>query len=140
MPHRAPWTPDYNVGHEVIDAQHRGLLAQCDRLADLCPAAVDDAGRQHFDQAVDQLMTLARAHFATEAALLAELKSPDLDEYAFESDEFEYLANEIATAENFDRLELQRFFSLWWLGHIVGSAGAMRELLAGLAAPAVPRP
>ena len=48
-----------------------------------------------------------------------------------ECEEFDYLVDEIVTTENFDRLELQRFLALWCLGHIAGSAGDLRALLAG---------
>ena len=40
------------------------------------------------------------------------------------------LAADIATTENFDRLELQRFVTLWWVGHIAGSAAGLRACLA----------
>jgi hypothetical protein len=44
-----------------------------------------------------------------------------LEERQNEQDEFDYLANEMITTENFERIELQRFLTLWWVGHIVGS-------------------
>jgi hemerythrin-like metal-binding protein len=119
MPTRVPWEPNFSVGHEAIDAQHQALLSQCNRLADLCTGG-EDADRQ-FDQAFEQLRALARAHFAAEAALLAEREHPDVDDHAAECEEFDYLVDEIVTTDNFDRLELQRFLALWCLGHISGS-------------------
>ena len=74
MPTRLPWEPRFGVGHELVDAQHREMLDQCNRLADLC-AGGDEADRQ-FDQAFEQLRTLARAHFEVEVALLAERERP----------------------------------------------------------------
>ena len=41
-------------------------------------------------------------------------------------EEFEYLVAEIAMTKNFDKLELQRFLALWWVGHILGDAKEMR--------------
>lgn len=126
MPQRPPWDPDYNVGNDVIDAQHQHLLSECGRLADLCAedSAVADAAA--FDQAFAQLKALAREHFATEAALLASQGFADLEAHQDECDEFAYLADEIATTEHFDRMELQRFVSLWFVGHIIGSARQLR--------------
>ncbi|MBL0085437.1 MAG: hypothetical protein IPP44_01790 [Ideonella sp.] len=136
MPIRVPWEPDFSVGHELIDAQHQGLLSQCSLLADHCLAdhCLAEAGERSdrsFDQDFDRLKALAREHFETEAALLARCGCADLEDHRIECDEFEYLAGEIATTENFDRLELQRFLALWCLGHIKGSAGQLRAVLAG---------
>ena len=119
MPTRVPWEPNFSVGHEAIDSQHRAMLDQCNRLADLC-AGGEGADRQ-FAQAFEQLRALAREHFETEAALLAERDHPDLDDHAAECEEFDYLVDEIVTTDHFDRLELQRFLALWCLGHISGS-------------------
>lgn len=131
MPIRVPWDADFDVGHELIDAQHRDLLTQCHRLAEHCVAGEGEASARQFDQSFDRLKALAREHFATEASLLASRGWPGLEDHRIECDEFEYLADEIVTIENFDRLELQRFLTLWWVGHIRGTARPLRELLAG---------
>lgn len=131
MPNRAQWEPDHAVGHELIDAQHRGLLAHCNLLADLCETGEGATQVQAFDHAFEQLKTLARAHFETEAAELERFGYDGLEDHRFECDEFEYLADEIATTENFDRIELQRFVTLWFVGHVAGTAGRIREALAG---------
>ena len=135
MPQRPPWDPDYNVGNDVIDAQHQRLLSECSRLADLCPAAEAPASElAEFDQAFAQLQTLAREHFATESALLASQGFTGLDEHQDECDEFGYLADEIATTEHFDRLELQRFVALWVVGHIIDSGRQWRSTMPGASA------
>lgn len=130
LPSRIPWQPDFSVGHALIDAQHRGLLAQCTLLAELCPAGPGEQAGRRFDEALERLKALAREHFETEAALLAACGYPDLEDHRAECDEFEYLADEVATAENFDRLELQRFLALWCLGHITGTVSRQRAVLA----------
>ena len=137
MPMHAQWEPDFAVGHQDIDAQHQELLSLCNGLAGLCQPDDDDGGLgRQFVQAFDRIKAVAREHFATEAALLAGLGDADLEDQQIESDEFEHLAAEIATTENFDRLELQRFLTLWWVGHITGSAARQRTLLAGTNPPA----
>ena len=131
MPNRVPWEPDFAVGHALVDAQHRGLLAQCNLLADLCLAGDGEDSRRGFDQAFEQLKVLARQHCETESSLLARGDFPDLEDHRIEFEEFEYLAGEIATTGNFDRLELQRFLAVWCLGHIRGTVDAQRAYLAG---------
>ena len=121
MPTRVPWEPHFGVGHELIDAQHRALLSQCNLLADHCASTEGEAADRQFDQAFERLRALAREHFEAEAALLAERGHPDLESHEMECEEFDYLVDEIVTTDNFDRLELQRFLALWCLGHISGS-------------------
>ena len=58
MPMRAPWEPGFAVGHALIDAQHRGLLAQCDQMAEHCLSGADAASDARFDQAFEQLRAL----------------------------------------------------------------------------------
>lgn len=128
MPNRVQWEPRYGVGNEALDDQHRNLLAQCNALAD-CLADTGAEGDRKFRQTFDELMARARAHFASEEALLAASGYPMLEELQDERDEFEYLAAEIITTDNFDKIELQRFLALWWVGHIVGAGGKHRPFL-----------
>lgn len=113
MPQHVAWDPSLSTGHDTLDAQHEALIALCNRLAGLCAAEAAD-----FDQALTQLKVLARQHFDAEAPLMG----TDAEEYLDECAEFEFVMSEIATTENFDRLELQRFVALWWLGHVRSTA------------------
>ena len=131
MPIRAPWEPDFTLGHGLIDQQHQGLLTQCNLLADHCQDGDGEDADRRFDQAFDRLKALAREHFETELSQLAGCGYPALEDHRIECEEFEYLADEIATTQNFDRLELQRFLTLWCIGHIRGSAQQQRDFLAG---------
>jgi len=126
MANRVQWEPGYETGHETLDAQHRSLLEQCNALAD----CLDDPGREgEFRSLFDDLLVRAREHFATEEALLAAGDYPRLDELRNEYDEFDFLAAEIVTTENFDKDELQTFLVLWWAGHVAGSAEDLRAFL-----------
>jgi hemerythrin len=136
MPQRVDWNPDFSVGLALIDAQHQSLLRQCNLLADHCSADGGEEQQGLFDLALDRLMALARAHFTAETDLLAQHGCPELEDHRFDCDEFEYLVSEIATPEYFDRVELQRFLALWFLGHVMGSAAQLRAALAGRGAAA----
>lgn len=125
-PNRVQWDPNFAVGHEVMDAQHRQILTQCNALADLCADGGNSSADPEFKTLFEQLMTSAREHFAAEEAQLVAGAYSDLEAYRCEIEEYEYLAAEIATTENFDRIELQRFLSLWWIGHILGDAKRAR--------------
>ncbi len=136
MPNRIPWEPGYAVGHALVDEQHRGLLSQSNRLADLCLRGDDADSARLFDEAFDRFKALVREHFEAEAALLAAGGCTELDDHHGEGEEFAYLADEIVTTGNFDRLELQRFIALWCVGHIVGTAARQAPYLAGGGDPA----
>lgn len=134
MPNRVQWDPSFSVGHDGLDDQHRHILLLCNVLVDHCVSdnGVPDDGaddEQKFQEAFDALMALAREHFATEETLLSGFSYLDLEDYRHEREEFEYLVAEIVTPENFDKLELQRFLALWWVGHIIGFAKKYRAFL-----------
>ena len=132
MSNRMQWDSRHSVGNETLDDQHRNIVAQCNALDDcLADAGEDgDEGDRKFRKIFDELMALSREHFATEEALLAASGYPMLDEHRNEREEFDYLAAEIITTENFDKDELQSFLALWWTGHILGSAKKQRAFLA----------
>ena len=128
MPNRIQWNADYSVGSDALDRQHQAILAQCNTLAD-CIADAGAQSNQQFNDTFAALMVQAREHFAAEEALLTQFSYPMLEEHQNEGDEFDYLANEIITTENFEPVELQRFLALWWIGHIVGSSKKYRSFL-----------
>lgn len=125
MLNRLQWEPRLSVGNETLDAQHQAILARCNALAD-CLDAVND---RRFDETFQELMALAREHFAAEEALLTQSGYAELDDYRSEREEFDYLSAEIITTENFDRNELQTFLALWWAGHILGAVRNHRACL-----------
>ena len=132
MPNRVQWIPGYCMGDTVLDQQHRDILAQCNALAD-CIADAGPASDLKFHRVFNELMAQSEEHFSSEQTQLTRCAYPLLEEHQNEHDEFHYLANEIITTENFDNLELQRFLTLWWVGHIVGSGKKYREFLEKLA-------
>lgn len=135
QPIRVAWEPDFQVGHPLLDAQHQALMAQCDRLADHCRAGDDEAHLRCFDEAFAQLRALAREHFDTEAGVLAAAGDPDHGDCRLDGEEFDDLADEIVTTEHFDRVELQRFLALWWIGHLRGTVARQRAWLAAVSRP-----
>lgn len=129
MPNRVQWDPRYEAGNELLDTQHRNILAQCNALADHAVATDPESDRK-FQEIFDALTALAREHFASEEDLLVSRACATLDEYRFEREEFDYLAADVATTEHFDKLELQRFLALWWVGHIMDSGKRYRACAA----------
>jgi hemerythrin-like metal-binding protein len=130
LPKRTQWIPHFSTGNATLDAQHQELLALCNALA-YCLMDSGEAGKDSFPGILEQLMASVREHFATEKELLARNDYPMLDEHEHEGEEFEYLASEIISIENFDMDELQTFLALWCTGHIVGTSERQRPYLEG---------
>lgn len=124
MSAQVAWDEGYATGDADIDDRHRQLLAQCNRLAGLLP---DDGVvySPEFQAQFDILIESVRQLFAAEQSRLEEC--PSLDAHGDEIDEFEFLVADIATAENFDAIEVQRFISLWCVGHIAGFGTRYRD-------------
>ena len=118
MPNHVHWDPLYSVGNEVLDNQHKAILAQCNMLGD-CTANSGHDAEQRFRANFNELLTSAREHFSTEEALLRSTGCPELDEHKEVQEEFEYLATDIITTDNFEMTEIQRFLTLWWVGHLI---------------------
>lgn len=131
MPNRVQWVPDYSMGNETLDRQHGNILTQCNALADCIADAGPESDRK-FHRIFNELMALGGEHFSTEETLLTQCAYPMLEEHQNEHGEFDYLVNEIITTANFERIELQRFLTLWWVGHIVGSGKKYRAFLEKL--------
>jgi hemerythrin len=135
------WNPAYAVGIEIIDNQHKNILALCNALADFViddmehtESCADTVSHAHdelgFRNGLRVLMDQAREHFSTEEKLLNDCAYPLLDELKNEYDEFAYLTKEILTQENFEAIEVQRFLVLWWVGHIAAFAKNYRSAIA----------
>lgn len=129
MPNRVQWNPGYDAGNEILDNQHRAILAQCNALADFAVGTGPEDDRK-FRELFNELMAQAREHFSTEEDVLSRSACATLEECRYERDEFDFLAAEIATTDNFDKLELQRFLALWWVGHIMDSGKRYRACIA----------
>ena len=85
MSNRVQWNPSYSMGNEIIDNQHRNILAQCNALAD----CVIDTGPEddlEFREIFNQLMALAREHFSSEESVLVRCAYPMLEEHQNERD------------------------------------------------------
>lgn len=125
------WEQCLAIGHATLDAQHQALLTQACQLATLCNGVDDPQQAKAFDAAFDQFKNLARAHFEDESVELARRGHAELHDLADELDDFEYMADEIVTTSNFDRLELQRFLAMWALGHVTASARRLQGSESG---------
>ena len=130
MTNRVQWDERYSTGSEAVDDKYRSILARCNAMANCLDQGGIESNRI-FDEMLVSLLAHARQHFAWEEAMLEIGDSPELEDHRCEQEEFNFLAAEIITTDNFDRAELQTFLALWWSGHLVAAAEIFRTLFEG---------
>jgi hemerythrin len=59
MPNRVQWNSDYSVGNNMLDSQHKTILALCNTLAD-CLVEANPDGEMKFNDTFTTLMVTAR--------------------------------------------------------------------------------
>lgn len=69
---RLEWDPAYELGHEVIDRQHRNIVALADAISEMDDTLV-------VQQTVMELFRHTREHFRDEEELMRSIGYPDLD-------------------------------------------------------------
>jgi hypothetical protein len=120
------WDRADETGRPDIDALARELLACCARLGTADPRdGGDAAGVLVADVAAFKAQV--RVLFDAESAALAGADAALRDALDAEQAEFEAFADEVVTAEHFDRQELARFARLWAIGHLRSAAQRLRE-------------
>lgn len=129
MPKKVAWDNSYSIGHNMLDHQHRKLMALCNDLAD-CLASSGPESDSLFHEILNELAAYSRLHFGAEEDLVRRHAPSEL---AAQVQEHEAYFNKItellvdASGGNLDKLGLQRFISAWWSGHILGSDMKLRD-------------
>jgi hemerythrin len=80
MARAVEWRDEYNLGNDVIDLQHRHIIAMVDAIAH----ASEGSGVETVDVLLEYFERLLRLHFETEEGLLQELGYPYLVTHAAE--------------------------------------------------------
>ena len=128
MPVSTGWKDSYSVGNPILDAQHRSLLALCERAA----ACMSNISRESLDEAHDVLNDLAdymRLHFQTEERYLRASNYPGLDQQIIEHRDFEESLTDFLISVGrgvVDKPALSQFLNLLWSSHILGTDASYR--------------
>lgn len=79
------WKEEYEVGHEVIDKQHKFMMVTAQSLLD---AMRSGDKSMNPGETVDLLLVYASKHFITEEQLMRECSYPDLKSHIVEHERF----------------------------------------------------
>lgn len=79
------WRSEYELGHRLIDQQHRQLVSL---INELHAAVLDGRSKATMDKVIDELVKYTRTHFRDEEALFAASDYPDTETHREEHAEF----------------------------------------------------
>jgi hemerythrin len=117
------WKPEYSVGNQTLDLQHKRLLELCKRLSayecDMSKHSIDA-----FHVILNDLAFYASKHFETEEQVLRQIGYPKLPDQKKEHEQYgEKLIEFLFAAMNgqIDKTTLQDYLETWWINHILVS-------------------
>jgi hemerythrin-like metal-binding protein len=124
------WDDRMGIGHAVIDAQHRRLVAL---INDIAEASDRGAGRQELGQLIRAFSDYAQEHFNTEQGLM---DSVDYPEYFLQVASHEDCAAQALAfyrsyinGEDVQLGEFLAFVSGWFTSHTMGVDQTLRKYL-----------
>ena len=126
------WSGAIELGHPLIDAQHRQLLALAEAVVD--PLA-DTTGQRPGAQALQALIDFAEKHFAMEQGLMRDAGYVDTDAHAHANQHASLLAelntycSRVRHGHNTDPAGMVAFLWNWIVLHV---DGADRQLVQWL--------
>jgi len=127
------WQPDFSVGNDELDEQHKKLLGLC-KMAVSCMADESPEGTLLFHDILNELSGYVRTHFRTEEALMKACGYPLLAQHQREHDKYHDRLTELlvkAGRGDINRDGLHHYLSNWWSNHILGSDKQYVESIKG---------
>jgi hemerythrin len=113
------WRPEYGLGHDGIDAQHKRLFALAN---DLHSAMTEGKGKGALSETLEKLVAYTKTHFASEERLMQTHHYPDYAAHKAAHDaltsrviEFQ---KEFAAGRVGMTIELLQFLKDWLRTHI----------------------
>ena len=124
---RLCWTPEFKVGVESLDAQHRGLFELHNALNDQVWSGTPIAA----ETVINQLREMMQAHFADEETLLKEIEYPDIAGHRYQHQRFFQKLNTLSNRRDVSgrtmAADVLAFFRTWILVHLVEEDMEYRE-------------
>lgn len=116
------WKPEYSVGIESIDNQHRKLVGLINSLQ----TAVDYSTGEEFErQALEELVDYTRTHFKYEEGLMEQHGYPDFEPHRAEHERMIAQVGEVMEAYRQDQDNAMQnaitFLKNWLINHINGT-------------------
>ncbi len=116
------WKPEYDIGIESIDSQHRNLVGLINSLQ----TAVDySTGEEYQRQVLDKLVEYTRTHFKYEEGLMEQNGYPEFVSHCAEHKRMIARVDEVLEAYRQDQEDAMKkavvFLKGWFINHINGT-------------------
>ena len=125
------WSPQYQIGHETIDAEHQELFRLVNAFHDNW---LEKRSRQEIARVLNQLITYAQKHFQHEEAIMTTAAYPQLADHQFIHeamvDTIFKLRQSFETNDFHLEIETMKFVRSWLVDHIVNHDTLFRNFLA----------
>lgn len=125
------WKPEFSVGNEEMDKQHKRIFAICRRVHDL-PLVNTAQSISTAHELLDEAAQFARTHFHSEEYLLRKFNYPDLENHLKEHRQFEETLSNLlleAIDGKISSQEFAEFLSHWLNDHILETDMKYKSLL-----------
>ncbi len=125
-----PWSDQFSVGVEIIDEQHKELVAMVNAAHKF---VVEMKEKEVLNDLLGGMREYAFTHFTTEARLMKEHSYPRKDLHRFEHNDFVNTVTQteqaLDTGEDVDPLVLFAYLANWLRDHILGTDMELGEYL-----------
>lgn len=117
------WDDKFNIGHDLIDAQHKELIDNFNLFVAACKTS---KGKESLGKTVDFLEGYVAMHFAAEEKLMRNSDYPDIDSHLALHDEFRTRFSEMKAELSQNGasisliIEMNEFLLRWFILHIKG--------------------
>lgn len=115
------WTPDISVGNDIIDSQHKKLLAQVNKII---KAMTFDSESIELKEVIGFFDEYINEHFSYEEEYMKEINYPHTEEHKIKHQDF--INNYIKFKDKFNHnlekekiiLDIENYIGKWWIEHI----------------------
>jgi hemerythrin-like metal-binding protein len=125
-----PWKPEYSVGIEKFDRQHKVLVHYLNELYEALQAG---RGQRALAHVLNGLMVYTRTHFADEEALMKRCGYPGYAEHKRKHDKMtahvRMLKKKFDSGEISSPVQITNFLNSWLARHIMGTDKAYGPFL-----------
>jgi len=111
------WKPSYNLGIQIVDDQHRGIVST---INSLCFAIQTKHGNEMLQPIINMVTEYTRIHFEVEEDFLKKCGYPDLENHRLLHKELTEKLSQVGHESiwNKDPQEFLGFLKDWWINHI----------------------
>lgn len=117
-----PWKPEYSVGIEKFDRQHKVLVGY---LNELYEALESGRGRRALAHVLNGLVAYTHTHFTSEEVLMERYRFPGYAEHKHKHDKMtahvRMLKRKFDSGEITSPVQITNFLNSWLARHIMGT-------------------